>query len=87
MVPNQNDFYENDNYMSYFVKTTTSIKQNYRFLELEDYINYIKTEKYNEVNEAVKNAALSITNLKDKKQFNNIKQLLSELLKTKNRLY
>lgn len=87
IVPNQNDFYENDNYMSYFVKTTTSIKQNYRFLELEDYINCIKTEKYNEVNEAVKNAALSITNLKDKKQFNNIKQLLSELLKTKNRLY
>ena len=73
--------------MSYFVKTTTSIKQNYRFLELEDYINCIKTEKYNEVNEAVKNAALSITDLKDKKQFNNIKQLLSELLKTKNRLY
>ena len=86
-VPDQNDFYENDNYTSYFVKTTTSIKQNYRFLELEDYINYIKTEKYNEVNEAVKNAALSITNLRDKKQFNNIEQLLSELLKTKNRLY
>ena len=87
MIPNQNDFYENDNYTSYFVKTTTSIKQNYRFLELEDYINYIKTGEYNEVNETVKNAALSITNLRDKKQFNNIKQLLSELLKTKNRLY
>ena len=87
IVPDQNDFYENDNYTSYFVKITTPKKQNYRFLELEDYINYIKTEKYNEVNEAVKNAALSITNLKDKKQFNNIKQLLSELLKTENRLY
>lgn len=86
-VPDQNDFYENDNYTSYFVKTTTFIKQNYRFLELEDYINYIKTEKYNEVNEAIKNAALSITNLRDKKQFNNIEQLLNELLKTENRLY
>ena len=86
-VPDQNDFYENDNYTSYFVKTTTSIKQNYRFLELKDYINYVKTGKYNEVNKAVKNAALSITNLGDKKQFNNIKKLLSELLKTKNRLY
>ena len=73
--------------MSYFIKTTTSIKQNYRFLELKDYINYVKTGKYNEVNKAVKNAALSITNLGDKKQFNNIKKLLSELLKTKNRLY
>ena len=87
IIPDQNDFYENDNYTSYFVKTTTSIKQNYKFLELEDYINYIKTEKYNEVNEEVKNAALSITNLRDKKQFNNIKRLLNELLKTENRLY
>lgn len=87
IVPNQNDFYENDNYMSYFVKITTSIKQNYKLLELKDYINYIKTGKYNEANDAVKNAALSITDLGDKKQFNNIKQLLNELLKTKNRLY
>lgn len=85
-VPDQNDFYENDNYTSYFVKIIIS-KQNYRFLELKDYIHCIKIEKYNEVNEAVKNAALSITNLGDKKQFDNIKQLLSELLKTKNRLY
>lgn len=87
VIPNQNDFYENDNYTSYFVKVKTPKKQNYKFLELEDYINCIKTERYNEVNEAVKNAALSITNLKDKEQFNNIKQLLSELLKTENRLY
>ena len=73
--------------MSYFVKTTTSIKQNYQFLELEDYINFVKTEKYNEINEDIKNAVLSITNLRDKTQFNNIRQLLNELLKSKNRLY
>ena len=58
--------------MSYFVKTTTSIKQNYQFLELEDYINFVKTEKYNEINEDIKNAVLSITNLRDKTQFNKL---------------
>ena len=87
VIPSQSYFYENDNFMSYFVKTTTSIKQNYQFLELEDYINFVKTEKYNEINEDIKNAVLSITNLRDKTQFNNIRQLLNELLKSKNRLY
>lgn len=87
VIPSQSYFYENDNFMSYFVKTTTSIKQNYQFLELEDYINSVKTEKYNEINEDIKNAVLSITNLRDKTQFNNIRQLLNELLKSKNRLY
>lgn len=87
VIPSQNYFYENDNFMSYFVRTTTSIKQDHRFLELEDYINFIKTEKYNEANEDIKKAVLSITNLRDKSQFSNVRQLLNELLKSKNRLY
>lgn len=87
VIPSQNYFYENDNFMSYFVKITTSIKQDYGFLELEDYINFVKTEKYNEANEDIKEAVLSITNLKDKSQFSNVRQLLNELLKSKNRLY
>lgn len=87
IIPNQNDFYEDDNYTSYFVKTITSLKQNYVFLGLEDYINYVRTGKCDEPNETIKNIVLFITDLRDKKQFNNIKQLLNELLKTKNRLY
>ena len=87
VIPGQNYFYKNDNFMSYFVRTTTSIKQSYRFLELEDYINSVKTERYNETNEDIKKAVLSITNLRDKNQFSNVEQLFNELLKSKNRLY
>lgn len=87
IIPNQDDFYEDDNYTSYFVKTITPLKQNYVFLDLEDYINYVRIGKCDEPNETIKSIVLFITDLRDKKQFNNIKQLLNELLKTKNRLY